>query len=226
MGGLGRIIGVRQCDNCGVDIEIRHKERMERQNIFCCKSCEGEYRHKQSKPNVECFICHKKFHRKPSHLIDVRHPVCSMECHSILNSLMYQNENNPNYGNRGSINPLWKSDEKISYYGYRLIRCIDHPFVNCDGFVFEHRLVAEQYLLNDDNSVVINNKRYLDPNYIVHHIDFDRLNNDEKNLTIMMPREHFILHHALKNDEQELKNYCQLHSLNIEIVKHRLNTNK
>lgn len=226
--GLGKVIGIRKCDNCGADIEIRHKKRMTQKNIFCCKSCEGEYRRNSSELNAECFVCGKKFHRKPSHLINVKHPVCSMECHSILNSMMYQGVNTPNYDNRGSKNPLWKSDEKISYYGYRLIRCLEHPFANCDGFVFEHRLVAEQYLLDDDNSIVIYGKRYLSPNYVVHHIDFDRLNNDKENLIIMTLSEHLSLHHKLKNNNKELLDYCILYSLDVEVIKNRINlyTNK
>lgn len=226
MSGLGRVVGIRRCDNCGTDIEIRHKKRMNNENIFCCKACEGEYRKSQSELNAECFVCHKKFHRKPSHLDNVKHPVCSMECHSILNSMMYQNEGNPNYGNRGSKNPIWKSDEKISYYGYKLIRCLDHPFVNCDGFVFEHRLIAEKYLLNNNNAVIIDGKRYLSPDYVVHHIDFDRLNNNKENLLIMTLGDHLALHHSLKNDEKKFLKYCNLYSLEVEVIKNRMRTNK
>jgi hypothetical protein len=83
-------------------------------------------------------------------------------------------ENNPNYGNKGSKNPLWKSDEKINSYGYKKIRCLDHPFKDCDGFVMEHRLVAEKYLLNDKNSIEVNGTRYLKPEYDVHHINQKR----------------------------------------------------
>lgn len=226
MSGLGKVIGIRKCDNCGIDIEIRHKDRMNRKNVFCCKTCEGEYRKNQSELNVECVVCHKKMHRKPYRLTNVKYPVCSVECHNILNSTIYQKDGNPNYGNRGSKNPIWKSDEKISYYGYRLIRCLDHPFVNCDGFVFEHRLIAEQYLLNDENSVIVNGHKYLSPDYIVHHIDFDRLNNDVENLSVMQLREHTVLHCSLKKDDKKLLEYCNLHSLDIETVRIRMYSNK
>lgn len=70
----------------------------------------------------------------------------------------------------------------------------EHPFCNIDGRVFEHRLVAEQYLLNDDNSIEINGKRYLKPEFIVHHIDENKKNNDVNNLIVMTEREHRILH--------------------------------
>jgi hypothetical protein len=92
------------------------------------------------------------------------------------------------------MNSSWKSDEKISVYGYRLIRCLDHPFKNGDDFVFEHRLVAEKYLLNDENSIEINGKRYLRPELVVHHIDKNKLNNSVDNLVIMTRSEHTSMH--------------------------------
>ena len=119
---------------------------------------------------------------------------CSMECRGKYISEIYLGKNNPNYGNKGSLNPMWKSDEKISYYGYRLIRDIDHPFANCDGFVFKHRLVAEKYLLTNENSVEIDGKRYLSPEFDVHHKDRNRLNNDPDNLMILTKSEHLKLH--------------------------------
>jgi hypothetical protein len=106
---------------------------------------------------------------------------------------------NHQYGLRGNLNSSWKSDERISYYGYKLIRCLDHPFKNCDGFVFEHRLVAEKFLLDDTNSVMIDGKLYLSPDYDVHHIDFNRLNNDPSNLLVITRSDHAQLHATLRN---------------------------
>ena len=99
-------------------------------------------------------------------------------------------ENNHQFGLKGSNNPTWKSDEKINRSGYRMIRVLDHPFKNCDGFVLEHRLVAEKYLLTDENSVIIDGKKYLDPNLEVHHIDGNRLNNSPSNLLILTHEQH------------------------------------
>jgi hypothetical protein len=116
----------------------------------------------------------------------------------ILRSTIYLGENNPNFGNRGSKNPMWKSDEKISTYGYKLIRQPNHPFCNCDEFVFEHRLVAEKYLLNDENTVEIDGIKYLSPFYEVHHIDGNRLNNSPENLMVLTKSEHMKLHKKKK----------------------------
>lgn len=114
----------------------------------------------------------------------------------------YLGENNPNYGNVGSKNPLWQSDEKISPYGYKLIRVIDHPFKNCDGFMFEHRLIAEKYLLNDYNSIEINGNKYLSPEFQVHHLDFNRLNNDVNNLCVIHKTMHAKFHSQVRFPNQ------------------------
>jgi len=82
----------------------------------------------------------------------------------------------------------------MTNYGYIKIRCLEHPFKDCDGFVFEHRLVAEKYLLNDKNSIEINGKRYLKPEYDVHHLDKNKLNNNLDNLEVITKKKHCELH--------------------------------
>lgn len=63
-----------------------------------------------------------------------------------------------------------------------------------DGFVFEHRLVAEEYLLDDKNSVEIDGKRYLSRDYDIHHIDENKRNNSPDNLMVLTKSEHMSLH--------------------------------
>jgi hypothetical protein len=115
---------------------------------------------------------------------------------------VYEIEGNHQYGLKGSLNNSWKSDEKISHYGYKQIRSLNHPFKDGDDFVFEHRLVAEKYLLNEENSVMIDGQRYLKKEYHVHHIDFNRLNNDVSNLKVMLAGEHISLHNKLRNQRK------------------------
>ena len=198
------------CDYCGKEFVCYHKERMSHINHFCSKKCEGEYR-KAHNPNWQpCAICGKLIYVKP-HKKNGKHPhCCSRKCLGILRSKLYIGCNNPNYGNTGSNNPLWKSDNRTSYYGYILVRKPDHPFANCDGFVFLHRLIAEQYLLTDENSVVVDGVRYLSPCFEVHHIDFDKTNNNPANLQILSKSDHMKLHQALRklpslNPEKSMK---------------------
>lgn len=49
----------------------------------------------------------------------------------------------------------------------------DHPNADCNGYIFEHRLIMENEL-----------ERYLDPLEAVHHIDRDVSNNNPENLRL------------------------------------------
>ena len=83
----------------------------------------------------------------------------------------------------------------MSNYGYWLVQCMGHPFAwKRSEYVFEHRLVAEKYLLNEENSVVIDGKRYLSPDYDVHHKNGVRTDNRVENLVVMKKSEHNKLH--------------------------------
>lgn len=200
------------CDNCGKEFLCEYWRIVSREHLFCSKKCNGEYVRKQSELNCVCEICGKKFHRKKSHIDKYKHSYCSIECHRKAKQSYMLGEKNHQYGLLGNKNASWKSDERISSYGYRLIRVVDHPFRNSDDMVFEHRLVAEKYLLTDDNSVEIDGKRYLSEDYIVHHIDFDRLNNEVSNLQVMKRGEHIVLHWQLRMKE-ELEKYCQANNI-------------
>lgn len=158
--------------------------------------------------NCECFVCGKKMHRKPYWLKKARHHTyCSKECHYKDKKRYMSGEGNHQYGLKGKLNASWKTDVKISNYGYRMIRLLNHPMAEKDGFVFEHRLVAEQYLLNDENSVEINGKRYLNPEYHVHHINENRLDNRPENLQVMTRSEHISFHEKLKNPSRPRDRY-------------------
>ena len=146
-------------------------------------------------------FCGKKFHLKPSRITG--NNCCSKECYKKFASQKMQGEGNHQYELKGKNNSSWKSDVRISTYGYRMIRVLDHPFRNSSDFVFEHRLVAEKYLLTDETSVEINGKKYLNPDLEVHHKDQNKLNNDPNNLLISTKSEHKILHNLLNPREKD-----------------------
>lgn len=114
-------------------------------------------------------------------------------------------EGNHQYGLKGEKNSSWNSDRRLSRYGYIQVRVIDHPFRDKADFVFEHRLIAEKYLLNEENPIVIDGKRCLKKDYVVHHKDFDRLNNDIENLVVMLNSEHQSYHAKLNSREKDEK---------------------
>lgn len=122
---------------------------------------------------------------------------CSKKCHNIKKKEYMKGEGNHQFGLKGEKNASWKSDRKLSRYGYIQVRSLDHPFRDHQDMVFEHRLVAEKYLLNEENSVLINGKRYLKKEYVVHHKNFNRTDNRPSNLIVMTHKDHKRLHNSL-----------------------------
>lgn len=186
-------LGIRNCAICGKEIEIFHVKRLNQPQVYCSVECSAIGSRKP--PNCECIICGKKMRVKPSHLNRLKTGItCSHECDNVRRQMIMAGERNHQFGLKGSLNASWKSDERLSSYGYKLIRCLSHPLRNSDDFVFEHRLIAETYLLTDENSIEINGVRYLSPEFDVHHIDMDRLNNNVDNLYVLLKSVHRSFH--------------------------------
>lgn len=184
---------VYKCEFCGKEF-LGAPSRAKAKHICCSKQCMSALVKSRQELNCVCPICGKSFHLKPSKKAKDKSHCCSHECLLKYRSNIMSGENNHQFGLKGKNNASWKSDERITHYGYRQIRQLEHPFKDYRGFVFEHRLVAEQYLLNEENSIEINNRRYLKPEYDVHHIDENRLNNDPSNLQVLTKQQHRALH--------------------------------
>ena len=187
-------ICVRKCCNCNKDVEIFHRKRAERNLVFCCEKCKGEYRKKHRILNAVCPICGKRFHIKPNKLKDGLVHCCSMDCSKELRRINMSGEKNHQYGLRGPLNDSFRGGRRINSGGYIIVYAPGNPFRDSDDYVLEHRLVAEKYLLNDENSIIINGERFLKPEYVVHHIDGNRQNNDPSNLQVLTRGEHTSLH--------------------------------
>lgn len=155
--------------------------------------------------NVECLFCGTRFHLKPCAVKRFKTHYCSKDCQNKARSIYMKGEGNHQYGLKGELNASWKGEtKKFNSHGYVMIRIPEHPFADKNGWAFEHRWVAEQYMLNEDNSIEIKDKRYLKPEYHVHHINFDRTDNRVENLIVMHKEEHRKMHNRLnpsqKND--------------------------
>lgn len=87
--------------------------------------------------------------------------------------------NNPTTGEQCS---WWKGGRK-AHTGYVQVMTKDHPEANACGYVFEHRLVAEEML-----------GRRLRPGEEVHHINENRADNRPENLQVMTKSAHMALH--------------------------------
>lgn len=158
------------------------------------------------KTNCTCDFCGKEYYAKPYTLKRYKNHFCSIQCHANFKKENFKGAKNHQYGLKGDKNSSWKSDEKITIYGYKRVRCLDHPFKDCDGFVLEHRLIAEKYLLKDEYSVEVDGVKYLSPDFDVHHIDENKLNNSPDNLLIMTKEEHMSFHKSKEKIEKSCLN--------------------
>lgn len=231
------------CDICGKTF-ITTKQRYKNNKHSCCsKECRN--RLLEGEPNCKCAVCNKPLHRKPSIIKKTNNITCSHECFCKLKKITMAGENNHQYGLKGKLNSSFKNEIKITVYGYKSVLNLEHPFHDSSGRVFEHRLVAEKYLLDDMNSCVINGIRYLKKDYDVHHIDFNKLNNSPENLCVMRKGDHVAFHNSLhkivrdvkgkiksiekssdKMSEDEIHNYFYDYIKNNSIYYHIYNTER
>lgn len=175
----------------------------------CSRFCANLQKQQKQEINCECDFCHKKFHRKKSQLIkNIKYNYCSEDCLAQHRKILYKGINNPNAFSR--IPP----NNKILRCGYYWIYMPQHPLSTKSGYIREHRLVAEQYLLTEENSIIIDQKKYLNPKFDVHHKDFNKLNNVPNNLQILSRSEHQKLHQQLKNQFLKEHNFINSASLN------------
>lgn len=145
-------------------------------------------------PNTVCEICGTPCYIRPSRLKVQKHITCSRTCNAIARKRWIIGEGNHQFGLKGEINSSYKGHREKIKSGYRFIRVPEHPFAEKQGWVREHRLVAERYLLTEENSIEINGELYLKPELEVHHIDENKLNNDKDNLMVLTKSEHRSLH--------------------------------
>lgn len=219
-----KLKGFRICNNCGKLILIYHKERLNRALAFCCKKCEGEYRKKKTQNNCTCSYCGKRFHKKPSHIKEKNY--CSKECFYKSKEINMLGENNHQYGLRGNKNSSWKSNERITSNGYIRIYMPEHPLSDESGRILEHRYVAEKYLAKDDELIEVDNKKVLNPNLDVHHIDKNKLNNNVDNLKILTRSDHAKIHQGEKHKNNSVIKICQSCGNEYSVIKSRENTSK
>lgn len=195
MKGRGTITYV--CEWCGEEF-LGSPSRGKAKHLCCSKECQSAFRKSQSELNCVCPICGKNFHCKPFHVKRYKVVCCSMECNKEFRRRKMSGKGNHQYVLKGKLNSSWISDERITNWGYKQLRVLEHPFRTKGDFVFEHRLIAERYLLNKENSVKINGCFYLKPEYAVHHKDFCKLNNSPDNLLVLPKNEHVKLHNYLR----------------------------
>jgi hypothetical protein len=124
----------------------------------------------------KCDICGKIIKQKGSHGLKNRNHFCSRICQFEFQKTL-----------RGDKTSNWKGGRLTSHQSkYIRIYKPDHPYCDSLGYVYEHRLVMEQFL-----------GRYLEPAEVIHHIDGDTTNNNIENLMLFSGTGSHLKYHAL-----------------------------
>lgn len=90
---------------------------------------------------------------------------------------------------RAQRNPNWKGGRTVASNGYVLLKRHGHPMADSRGYVYEHRLVAEQML-----------GRPLRPAEVVHHLNHIKTDNRPENLQVLPSRAHHHVEHRSRSD--------------------------
>lgn len=82
----------------------------------------------------------------------------------------------------GKCSSTWKGGKRLKN-GYIEIKCPEHPRSGQRGYVYEHILIMEKHL-----------GRYLKPDEVVHHKNYNKTDNRIENLQLMTIIEHNRFH--------------------------------
>ncbi len=105
----------------------------------------------------------------------------------------------------GSKNPNWKGGISKHSRGYVKFRKPEHPRSDSAGYVLEHILIAEKAL-----------GKLLPVKSQVHHLDFSKSNNKNKNLVIC---EDSAYHMLLHKRQRALKNFGNVDAIKCSFCK-------
>lgn len=139
-----------------------------KQRSYCSGKCKDM---KRTQYHHVCEYCSKEFVNTEKHS-----RFCGHSC-SAKSSMQFRDMS-------GSNNPNWKEERNGVYShekGYRLLFKPGHPLADKRGMVFEHRYIAYDIIT-------------FPKEWVVHHIDGNKINNDPQNLLPMPRDKHTKLH--------------------------------
>ena len=149
---------------------------------FCSQKCSGVYKTQNKKGTTKnfkgvCENCGNEFetYKSPSRSTP---RFCSIKCIG--------------ESQKGDNNPSYNGGKYFDSNGYVILFMPDHPNCGVKKTVYEHRFVMECKL-----------GRYITEEECVHHIDFNKSNNEPSNLMLFKNNsEHIKFHNKIKQNEQ------------------------
>lgn len=94
----------------------------------------------------------------------------------------------------------WKGGKADHSDGYRYQKIENHPFGGKAGYVFEHRIVMEDWMRAEAPGhrflMVVGGKLYLKPEIHIHHINEKKSDNRRKNLVACTSAAHREIHNG------------------------------
>jgi hypothetical protein len=192
---------VLSCEICGSVFKVPQCRKDTAR--FCSRKCAGIHGGLEKElPRVEivCKNCGITFLERQCHAQRRSH--CSNECR---NSGKEYLEGLSERG-RGINNAMWAGGISTQSDGYIYERCTEHPFAS-NGYVLQHRLVVERCVREkfpmSKCLIELGGQLYLSPEYIVHHKDEIRTNNELNNLQVLTIANHNKLHAARRRAAKE-----------------------
>lgn len=185
---------IKKCLRCGNEFKVPQCRAKEAK--YCSQKCHYEDERPSAKIWRLCERCGKPFQTWPAWERKGSGKYCSFSCYNDV----------PKKPHFGEENSNWKGGRTLHSGGYVYVASAGHPFRSNGAYVFEHRLVMEEYLKQNDPHnkalIEIGGNLYLSPDYDVHHRDENRQNNKIENLLVLTKSDHKRLHESLKKGEQ------------------------
>lgn len=184
------------CEVCSTSFEVPPSRNNAR---ACSHACAVVIRGKsrQRRTTLNCKLCGKAFDAPNAHA--GRRIYCSRVCAEANPERRAQKA-----AKTAENNPAWKGGKVAHADGYVYEMAKWHPLSGKSGYVLQHRLVMERWLLQNDPASKFleyrNGHLVLSPEYEVHHKDENKANNSIDNLECLTPAEHRRRHSKQKDN--------------------------
>jgi len=133
---------------------------------------------------VSCASCGQEFRRRDRGRPTQDRYFCSPDCRAA--------------GCSREGHPQWRGGRTISEHGYVKLKQRGHPNADPNGYVYEHRLVAERKF-----------GRSLVPGEVVHHVNGDKRDNRPENISLFPSVADHLRHHRDAGPAEDIRCNCQ-----------------